>query len=167
MNFFQNLKFVVIDELHTYRGVFGASYDQCLKKVGTDLPLLRVEASIHLLLRTIANPKELAEKLLEGMSSSLIKTGLRRRKRPSSSITRHRQQGIGDSRKPYPCSQEARHAFYRAGDSDHLFATSRLSVEVLTKYLKDRFEKKLKDKGKVRDIAGAISQRCAGRLKRG
>jgi len=33
MTFFQNLKFVVIDELHTYRGVFGSHMANVLRRL--------------------------------------------------------------------------------------------------------------------------------------
>ncbi|HEY5158660.1 MAG TPA: DEAD/DEAH box helicase, partial [Anaerolineales bacterium] len=63
--FFRNLRFVVIDEVHSYRGVFGshvANVIRRLKRVarfyGSDLQFVLTSA-------TIGNPQELAEKMIE------------------------------------------------------------------------------------------------------
>src|SRR5437763_320864 len=62
---FENLKFVVIDELHAYRGVFGSHLANVLRRLrricrhyGSDPVFLCSSA-------TIANPRELAERLTE------------------------------------------------------------------------------------------------------
>ena len=48
--FFENLKFIVVDELHTYRGVFGSHLREHLPPPRADLRVLRLEAPVHLLL---------------------------------------------------------------------------------------------------------------------
>src|SRR5207237_2046443 len=62
---FENLKFVVIDELHAYRGVFGSHLANVLRRLrricrhyGSDPVFLCSSA-------TIANPRDLAERLTE------------------------------------------------------------------------------------------------------
>jgi DEAD/DEAH box helicase domain-containing protein len=62
---FENLRFVVIDELHAYRGVFGSHLCNVLRRLrrvcrhyGSDPVFLCSSA-------TIANPRELAERLVE------------------------------------------------------------------------------------------------------
>lgn len=61
---FENLKYVVIDELHTYRGVFGSHVANVIRRLkricrfyGTDVQFICTSA-------TIANPKDFAETLL-------------------------------------------------------------------------------------------------------
>ncbi len=71
MNFFQNLKFVVIDELHTYRGVFGAHMTNVLRRLDRICRFYGSKPQFICCSATIANPKELAEKLL-GRDVSLI-----------------------------------------------------------------------------------------------
>ncbi len=46
---FENLRFVVIDELHAYRGVFGSHLAQHPAPAAADLPALRVRSGLHLL----------------------------------------------------------------------------------------------------------------------
>ena len=62
---FENLRFVVVDELHAYRGVFGSHLANVLRRVqrvcrhyGSDPVFICSSA-------TIANPRELAERLVE------------------------------------------------------------------------------------------------------
>ena len=44
---FQNLRYVVIDELHAYRGVFGKPSRQRAAPPAADLPSLRLGAAVH------------------------------------------------------------------------------------------------------------------------
>jgi DEAD/DEAH box helicase domain-containing protein len=62
---FQHLRYVVIDELHAYRGLFGSHLANVLRRL---LRLCRFYGSSPTVIAcsaTIANPRELAEKLLE------------------------------------------------------------------------------------------------------
>ena len=62
VTFFQNLKFVVIDELHIYRGVFGSHVTNVHQAVGSDLPFLWIETPVHLLLGNDCKPKRVGRK---------------------------------------------------------------------------------------------------------
>ncbi len=57
--------------------------------------------------------------------------------------------------------------FIREGIQTILFATSRLQVEILTKYLKDRFEKRLEEKGKIRGYRGGYLPKIRREIERG
>jgi DEAD/DEAH box helicase domain-containing protein len=62
---FQHLRYIVIDELHAYRGLFGSHLANVLRRL---LRLCRFYGSTPTVIAcsaTIANPRELAEKLLE------------------------------------------------------------------------------------------------------
>ena len=63
--FFRGLRFVVLDELHTYRGVFGSHVANVLRRLKR--VALHYGAHPHFVLTsaTIANPQELAEWLVE------------------------------------------------------------------------------------------------------
>jgi DEAD/DEAH box helicase domain-containing protein len=63
-DFFRNLKLVVIDEAHVYRGVFGSHVSNVLRRLRR-IAEMRYGAKLRFLLTsaTIANPVELAERL--------------------------------------------------------------------------------------------------------
>jgi len=65
VSLFENLKFVVIDELHTYRGVFGSHVANVIRRLKR---ICRYYGSSPVFIctsATIANPLELAERLTE------------------------------------------------------------------------------------------------------
>jgi DEAD/DEAH box helicase domain-containing protein len=63
--FFRNLKFIVIDELHTYRGVFGSHVANVLRRLKRVAAFHGAHPQFILTSATIGNPKELAENLIE------------------------------------------------------------------------------------------------------
>ncbi len=65
-DFFQHLRFVVIDELHAYRGVFGSHVANVLRRLRRVARHYGAEPHFILASATIANPGELAEWLVEG-----------------------------------------------------------------------------------------------------
>lgn len=64
-DFFSNLKFIVIDEAHTYRGVFGSHVANVLRRLKRVADFYGARPQFILASATIGNPKELAEKLIE------------------------------------------------------------------------------------------------------
>src|SRR5687768_1244439 len=64
-DFFTNLKFVVIDEMHTYRGVFGSHVANVIRRLKRVANFYRANPQFILASATIGNPKELAEHLIE------------------------------------------------------------------------------------------------------
>lgn len=63
--FFTNLKFIVIDEAHTYRGVFGSHVANVIRRLKRVAKFYGANPQFILASATIGNPKELAEKLIE------------------------------------------------------------------------------------------------------
>jgi len=61
--FLQNLKFIVIDEAHVYRGVFGSNVAMVLRRLLRICSFYHANPQIILSSATIANPKELASRL--------------------------------------------------------------------------------------------------------
>jgi DEAD/DEAH box helicase domain-containing protein len=137
---FENLRFVVIDELHAYRGVFGSHLGNILRRLqricrhyGSD-PIFICSSA------TIANPRELAEALTGRPFELVENNGAPRGEKFFLFVNPpvvNAQLGI---RRSY--LSEARRValeFLRHNLQIILFAQSRLAVEILTTYLKDAF----------------------------
>ncbi|MFL7870623.1 MAG: DEAD/DEAH box helicase [Anaerolineales bacterium] len=80
-DFFRNLKFVVIDELHTYRGVFGSHVANVIRRLKRVAAFYGANPQFILTSATIGNPKELAEKLTESPVTLIDKDGSARGER--------------------------------------------------------------------------------------
>ncbi len=140
--FFEALRFVVIDELHTYRGVFGSHVANLVRRLrricrfyGTDPVFITCSA-------TIANPAELAERLLGRPVCAVTESGAPQGRRHFlvwNPPVLNADLGIRASAR----SQSTRiaRAAVSLGLKTIVFANSRLEVEVLTKYLKDLFDR--------------------------
>ncbi len=63
--FFRNLQFVIIDELHTYRGVFGSHVANVLRRLKRMAAFYGAKPQFILTSATIGNPAQLAETLIE------------------------------------------------------------------------------------------------------
>ncbi|MCA1560217.1 MAG: DEAD/DEAH box helicase, partial [Acidobacteria bacterium] len=137
---FENLRFVIIDELHAYRGVFGSHLSNIMRRLqricrhyGSD-PIFICSSA------TIANPRELAEGLTGRPFELVDRSGAPRGEKFFLFVNPpvvNAQLGI---RRSY--LSEARRValeFLRHNLQLILFAQSRLSVEILTTYLKDAF----------------------------
>lgn len=62
--FFKKLKFVVVDEIHTYRGVFGSNVAHVLRRLRRICNYWGSNPQFITCSATIANPRELAEELI-------------------------------------------------------------------------------------------------------
>ena len=168
VTFFQNLKFVVIDELHIYRGVFGSHMTNVLRRLDRICRFYGSRPQFICCSATIANPKELAERLLEREVILIDQNGA-----PSSEKifvfynppVVNKELGIRGSH--IKAARRLASPFIEQGIQTILFTTSRLQVEILTKYLKDRFEKKLEDKGKVRGYRGGYLPEVRREIEKG
>ncbi len=138
---FENLRFVIIDELHAYRGVFGSHLCNVLRRLRR---ICRHYGSNPVFLcssATIANPIELAERLVERPFEIVDQSGAPRGEKffvfVNPPVVNH-QLGI---RRSY-LSETRRIAaeFLKRNLQLIVFARSRLSTEILTTYLKDDFD---------------------------
>jgi DEAD/DEAH box helicase domain-containing protein len=137
---FENLRFVVIDELHAYRGVFGSHLSNILRRLqrvcrhyGSDPVFICSSA-------TIANPRELAEGLTGKPFELVAESGAPRGEKFFLFVNPPVVNAELGIRRSYLA--EARRVsleFLKYQLQLILFAQSRLSVELLTTYLKDAF----------------------------
>jgi DEAD/DEAH box helicase domain-containing protein len=72
---FENLRFVVIDELHAYRGVFGSHLTNVLRRLRRLCRHYGSNPTFICSSATIANPRELAEALVEQPFELVSETG--------------------------------------------------------------------------------------------
>ncbi|MGH9404814.1 MAG: DEAD/DEAH box helicase [Terriglobia bacterium] len=137
---FENLHYVVIDELHMYRGVFGSHLANVLRRLKRVAGFYGSRPQFLCASATIANPKELAEAIVEEPVTLIEENGA-----PSSEKyfifynppVVNQQLGI---RRSY--LNEARRLariFLSRGLGTIVFANSRLATEILVTYLKDDF----------------------------
>lgn len=63
-SFWERLRFVVIDEMHTYRGIFGSHVGQILRRLQRICRFYGGQPQFVFLSATIANPSELAQQLI-------------------------------------------------------------------------------------------------------
>jgi DEAD/DEAH box helicase domain-containing protein len=65
MRLFENLRYIVLDELHTYRGVFGSHLANVLRRLRRAAKFYGSDPQFICCSATIANPGELASQLIE------------------------------------------------------------------------------------------------------
>lgn len=154
-NFFANLKYVVVDELHTYRGVFGSHVCNVFRRLKRLTKFHNSSPRFILCSATIANPRALAEALIEEEVELIDESGA-----PSGEKyfifynppVVNPQLGI---RKSYlTAASTIAMRFLESTAQTIVFATSRLNVEVITRYLKERFENRPDRKGIIRGYRG-------------
>src|SRR5215212_1692837 len=68
---FQNLRYVIVDEAHVYRGVFGSHVGNVLRRLRRVAAIYGAEPQFLLASATIANPAELARSLV-GVEATVV-----------------------------------------------------------------------------------------------
>jgi DEAD/DEAH box helicase domain-containing protein len=139
--FFENLRFVVIDEMHTYRGVFGSHVANVIRRLRRVCRFYGSNPVFVLSSATIANPGELAEGLIGEPVTAITESGAPTGERHLllwNPPVVNADLGIRASARSQ-ATRIARMAV-KSGLKTIVFAQSRLMVEVLTKYLKDVFD---------------------------
>ena len=138
---FENLRFVVIDELHAYRGVFGSHLGNVLRRLRRICRHYGSSPTFICSSATIANPVGLAESLVEEPFALVDENGAPRGEKHFLFVNPpivNRQLGI---RRSYIAQTRAVALdFLNKGLQVIVFAQSRLSTEILTRYLKDAHE---------------------------
>jgi DEAD/DEAH box helicase domain-containing protein len=137
---FENLKFVIVDELHTYRGVFGSHFANIVRRLQRVCAHYGAKPTFICSSATIANPSELAERLVGEPFELVDKSGAPRGEKYFLFVNPpvvNRQLGI---RRSYLAeTRQVAMEFLKRGLQSIVFAQSRLATELLTTYLKDAF----------------------------
>ncbi|MGL4648477.1 MAG: DEAD/DEAH box helicase, partial [Caldilineaceae bacterium] len=136
--FFGGLRFVVIDELHTYRGVFGSHVANVLRRLMRVCAHYGARPQVVCTSATIANPQELAEALVEAPFAVVDANGAPRGEKhvilynPPLVDAEH-----GVRRSAVLEAQETAARCVAFGVQTIVFARSRLTAELLLSYLRD------------------------------
>jgi len=137
---FENLRYVVIDELHAYRGVFGSHLTNVLRRMRRICQHYGSDPTFICSSATIANPKELAETLVEQPFELVSESGAPRGEKFFLFVNPpvvNQQLGI---RRSYVAeTRRIASEFLKRQLQLIVFAQSRLTTEILTTYLKDDF----------------------------
>lgn len=152
---FENLKFVVIDEIHHYRGVFGSHLANVIRRLKRICRFYGSDPQFICCSATIANPLELTQKIIEEEVVLIDNNG-------APSGEKHfilynppvinRELGI---RKSYINESQRIAAKFLENDIQTIiFARSRLRVEVLLTYLSDVMKKMKKSPDSLRGYRG-------------
>ncbi len=153
--FFENLRYVVIDEIHTYRGVFGSHVANVIRRLQRVCAFYGVTPQFILCSATIGNPQEHAEALIESPVTAITHSG-------APAGDKHvllwnppvinPDLGLRASARSQT-NRIARLAI-KSGMKTLVFAQSRSMVEVLTKYLKDVFDHDPRKPPRIRAYRG-------------
>jgi DEAD/DEAH box helicase domain-containing protein len=138
---FENLRYVVIDELHAYRGVFGSHLCNVLRRLRRICRHYGSSPTFICSSATIANPRELAERLTEQPFELVERSGAPRGEKffvfVNPPVVNHQ---LGIRRSYLSETRRVVSEFLKRNLQLIVFAQSRLSTEILTTYLKDDFE---------------------------
>ncbi len=165
---FENLKYIVIDEIHTYRGVFGSNLANVLRRLMRLCAFYGSHPQFILCSATIANPQELAETLTGAEIELIDDNGAPMGERHFvfyNPPVINRQLGIRKGM--IPETRKIASMLLRNGIQTITFTRSRLNVEVLTKYLKELVRDPLGNAGRVRGYRGGYLPTQRREIERG
>lgn len=153
--FFENLRYVVIDEVHTYRGVFGSHVANVLRRLKRVCAFYGADPQFILCSATIGNPKAHAEALIEAEVHAIAESG-------APTGDKHVllwnppvvNPDLGLRASARSQSNRIARLAIKAGLKTLVFAQSRTMVEVLTKYLKDVFDHDPRKPPRIRAYRG-------------
>ncbi|HHJ52960.1 MAG TPA: DEAD/DEAH box helicase, partial [Caldithrix abyssi] len=165
---FENLKFIVLDEIHAYRGVFGSHLANVLRRLKRLCRFYGSEPQFICSSATIANPRELAENLLEQEVELIDRNGAPRGEKHFlfyNPPVVNRELGVRRS-----VVGEVRNIVRKimpTGAQIIVFARSRLRVEILVTYLRDVAKQLHISPEKVRGYRGGYLPKERREIERG
>jgi DEAD/DEAH box helicase domain-containing protein len=149
---FENLKYVVIDEVHQYRGIFGSHLANLIRRLRRICRFYGSDPQFICCSATIANPDELAARLIEAPVVKIDDNG-------APSGEKHFvlynppviNAELGIRRSAVNECERLAARFISQGIQTIVFGRYRMQVEIILRYLKERFNDKL---GRGIKIAG-------------
>lgn len=152
---FSNLKYLILDELHVYRGVFGSHLANVLRRLRRVCAFYGSQPQFLCASATIANPKELAEKLIEAPVTLVDDDGAPRAEKHFIIYNPPVLDPAQGLRRSYLLeAQRLAHEFLQDGVQTAVFARSRNATEILLGYVRDAAERAGRDPQSVRGYRG-------------
>ncbi len=144
--FFRNLRFVVIDEMHTYRGVFGSHVANVIRRLKRVCAFYGSAPQFILTSATIGNPAGLADRLIEAPVTLVDVDGSARGERHfliyNPPVV---DASLGLRKSSIQESVRLAQDLLAGEIQSVVFARSRRSVEILLKYLQEEPPPSLRD----------------------
>jgi DEAD/DEAH box helicase domain-containing protein len=165
---FENLKYIVIDEVHHYRGVFGSHLANTIRRLMRICAFYGSKPQFICCSATIANPAELASRIT-GVDVRLIDNN------GAPSCKKHIifynppivNKELGIRRSSMLEAEGIAESLIRNGVQTIVFTRSRLNVEVLVTYLKDIFHGSRDADSRVRGYRGGYLPNLRREIEKG
>ncbi len=157
VSLFENLKWIVLDEMHVYRGIFGSNVSNLFRRLRRLCNFYGSDPQFILTSATIANPKELAERIIE-KPVRLIPADLDGSPRAEKHIILYRPPVIDPAlgiRRAYTLeSTSIAGRFLNEDVQTVVFARARLTTEVMLGYIRDAYKSAGGDPEAIRGYRG-------------
>lgn len=155
MQLFESLEYVVIDEVHSYRGVFGSHLANVLRRLRRICQFYGADPTFILCSATIANPGELATALVGEEVELIDDNGAPAGERV---VVIHNppvvNKELGIRQSSLKAARDIGAELIRSGIQTIVFAPSRTRVELLLTYLRDSLRNKPGDPERVTGYRG-------------
>jgi DEAD/DEAH box helicase domain-containing protein len=136
--FFASLRYVVLDELHTYRGIFGGHVANVLRRLRRVCRFYGSDPRFICASATIANPRELAERLIEAPVRLIDDDGAPQGEKHFILYNPPLvDPQLGIRRSATLAAKDIADKFLQADVQTIIFARARLTTEVMLGYLRD------------------------------
>ncbi|CAM3866059.1 DEAD/DEAH box helicase [Cohnella lubricantis] len=164
---FENVKYIVIDELHAYRGVFGSHVANVIRRLKRICRFYGSNPQFLCASATIRNPREHAERLLGEPVTLVDDNG-------APAGEKHLvfynppvvNQQLGIRKSSVLESQKLAALLLKSGIQTIVFARSRVRVEILLTYLQDLVKRELGTKS-IRGYRGGYLPKLRREIERG
>jgi DEAD/DEAH box helicase domain-containing protein len=151
VQFFQNLDYVVIDELHTYRGIFGSHVCNVIRRLKRVAAFYGASPRFILCSATIGNPRELAERMIGEPVRLIDENGAPRGEKhiilynpPVVDNVQGIRQGIVNT------SRQLALRFLKAGVRTIIFSRSRQRTELIAEYIRKNLANHFTENSRIR-----------------
>ena len=168
ISFFEGLEYIVIDEVHNYRGVFGSHLANVVRRLRRLCQFYGSDPTFVLCSATIGNPHELASALIGDDIELVDDNGAPAGERTAviyNPPVVNAELGIRQA--AIHAARDISASLIRSGQQVITFAPSRLRVELLLTYLRDVLRNKPGDPERIAGYRGGYLPNERRRIERG